>query len=215
MPFARGLLFDMDGTLVDSRPCIEKLWQDWAAERGVDYQQIVQVMHGRRGIETISIVAPHLDANAEVAALIAKEMRQLDGTVAIAGAAALLQQLAPEQWAVVTSAPRELALAKLAYASLPLPKYLIGADDVREGKPHPAPYQHGATLLGLSASDCIAFEDAGAGIASAHHAGAAVCLVTAAGGYCDQNLHQWTIADYTQLGITQEHAQLRLTFAGA
>ena len=172
-------------------------------------------MHGRRGIETISIVAPHLDANAEVAALIAKEMRQLDGTVAIAGAAALLQQLAPEQWAVVTSAPRELALAKLAYASLPLPKYLIGADDVREGKPHPAPYQHGATLLGLSASDCIAFEDAGAGIASAHHAGAAVCLVTAAGGYCDQNLHQWTIADYTQLGITQEHAQLRLTFAGA
>ncbi|QLG87951.1 HAD-IA family hydrolase [Chitinibacter bivalviorum] len=197
----KGLLFDMDGTLVDSRQCIEQLWRNWALRHKLDFADIQAVMHGRRGIETIQIVAPHLDAQSEVELLLAEEALTLEGTVAIAGAHELLRSLAPDQWAVVTSAPRDLALAKLAFAGLPLPTHIVGADDVSEGKPHPAPFAMGAAKLGLSADQCLAFEDASAGVRSAHAAGAAVCLVTAAGGKDDSGLTKWQINHFDQVQI--------------
>ena len=81
-------MFDMDGTLVDSTPCIEGLWRRWAVRHHSDPEKVMQQVHGRRGIETIALVAPHLDAAAEVAVLLEEEARTLDGTVAIEGAAA-------------------------------------------------------------------------------------------------------------------------------
>lgn len=199
----KGLLFDMDGTLVDSRSCIELLWRNWASRHNLNFAEIQAVMHGRRGIETIQIVAPHLDAQTEVELLLAEEALMLEGTVAIAGAHELLASLDPNQWAVVTSAPRDLALAKLAFAGLPLPTHIVGADDVKDGKPHPAPFQMGAAKLGLTADQCLAFEDASAGVRSAHAAGAAVCLVTAAGGKDDSGLTQWQINHFDQVRVDQ------------
>ncbi|BCL75983.1 glycerol-3-phosphatase [Jeongeupia sp. HS-3] len=171
-----GFLFDMDGTLLDSTPCIEGLWRRWATHTGLDADWVLQHIHGRRGIDTIRLVAPHLDAEATLKMLIAEEQQTLEGTTAIAGARALLEWLAATQqkWGVVTSAPRQLAIAKLAYLDLPQPPVLIGAEDVRHGKPHPAPYVQGIAALGLPASRILAFEDAPAGILSARAAGLAV-----------------------------------------
>lgn len=197
----KGLLFDMDGTLIDSRSCIELLWRNWAQRHNINFAEIQAVMHGRRGIETIQIVAPHLDAQTEVELLLAEEALMLEGTVAIAGAHELLSSLAPDQWAVVTSAPRDLALAKLAFAGLPLPTHIVGADDVKDGKPHPAPFQMGAAKLGLTADQCLAFEDASAGVRSAHAAGAVVCLVTAAGGHDSSGFPQWKIGHFSQVTV--------------
>ncbi|WP_348944574.1 HAD-IA family hydrolase [Chitinibacter sp. FCG-7] len=208
----KGLLFDMDGTLVDSRSCIELLWRNWALRHKLDFADIQAVMHGRRGIETIQIVAPHLDAQSEVELLLAEEALMLEGIVAIAGAHELLSSLAPHQWAVVTSAPRDLALAKLAFAGLPLPQHIVGADDVKDGKPHPAPFQMGAAKLGLSADQCLAFEDASAGIRSAHAAGAAVCLVTSAGGHDDSGLAQWQVEHYAQLNVESSPDSINVSF---
>ena len=205
---AKGLLFDMDGTLIDSTQCIELIWRRWADRHGIDFAAILQVMHGRKGSETVAIVAPHLNAEAETAALIAEELHSLDGTVALPGALELLSQLSTEQWAVVTSAPRELALAKLKFAGLPLPQHLIGAEDVAQGKPHPAPFLQGAALLQLAADDCIAFEDASNGIRSAHAAGATVIAI-----HSDQTgLAQRCIANFQQLRLSQSEQSLTLSF---
>ncbi len=208
---AKGFLFDMDGTLIDSRPCIELIWRRWAERNAIEFAEVMQVMHGRRGQETIAIVAPHLNAALETEHLIAEELISLEGTTILPGALAFLNQLHPEQWALVTSAPRELALAKLTFDGLPLPKYLIGAEDVAQGKPHPSPYIQGAALLGLNANECIAFEDAPNGIRSAHAAGAQVIAITCTAGSDETTLAHQQVADFTQLVLHQQASSFTLS----
>ena len=133
-------------------------------------------VHGLRSIETIAAMAPHLDAAAEDAALQVEEINSLQGITRIAGAAELLTALEArgQRWCVVTSAPRRLALAKIAHVGLPEPKWLVCAEDVANGKPHPAPYLAAATLMECAPDQLVAIEDAPAGIASAREAGMTV-----------------------------------------
>ncbi|MBE9609805.1 HAD-IA family hydrolase [Chitinilyticum piscinae] len=198
----RALLFDMDGTLVDSTPCIEGLWTHWALRHQLDPAAVLREVHGRRGVETIRIVAPHLDAEQEVRQLLAEEARTLDGTMAMPGAADFLAQLAGLNWAVVTSAPADLARAKLQYAGLPLPARLIGADEVSAGKPDPAPYLAGAASCGVAASECLAFEDAASGIASACAAGMPVIVMQH--HHTPAGLPHPCIASFAQLALTHQ-----------
>ena len=171
-----AVLFDMDGTLLDSTACIEGIWRRWAARRGIDADYVMRHIHGLRSVETIAKVAPHLDIVAEVAELAEEEIRTLHGITRIAGAAELLAALDTrgQRWGVVTSAPRNLALAKIANVDLPTPKLLICAEDVADGKPHPAPYLAAATRLGCEPERLVAIEDAPAGVASARSAGMTV-----------------------------------------
>jgi sugar-phosphatase len=87
------------------------------------------------------------------------------------GALGLLGILPSDRWAIVTSGPRRLALARLAAAGLPVPRRLITADDVVTGKPDPAPFRLAADRLGRTPARCLAIEDAPAGITSARAAG--------------------------------------------
>ena len=171
-----AVLFDMDGTLLDSTACIEALWRRWSARHGLDADSVMQHVHGRRSIETIAAVAPDLDAATEDAALQVEEIGSLHGITRIAGAAELLSALEArgQRWGVVTSAPRKLALAKIAHVGLPEPKWLVCAEDVANGKPHPAPYLAAAMLMECGPDRLVAIEDAPAGIASARDAGMAV-----------------------------------------
>lgn len=171
-----AVLFDMDGTLLDSTACIEGIWRRWAERRGIDAAYVMRHIHGQRSVETIARVASHLDIAAEVAELAEEEMRTLHGITRIPGAADLLVALDSrgQRWGVVTSAPRNLALAKIAEVDLPEPKLLICAEDVANGKPHPAPYLAAAEQLGCVPAQLVAIEDAPAGIASARSAGMTV-----------------------------------------
>jgi sugar-phosphatase len=173
----------------------------------------MKVMHGRRGQETIAIVAPHLNAELETELLIAEELISLDGTTVIPGALDFLKQLQANQWALVTSAPRDLALAKLAFVGLPLPQHLIGAEDVVQGKPHPAPYLQGAALLNLTPNECIAFEDAPNGIRSAHAAGAQVIAITSTAGTDSTSLSQLEVADFSKIILLQQKSTFTLCIA--
>ena len=88
-----------------------------------------------------------------------------------------MAQIPPECWAVATSGTRELATMRLRHVGLPLPRVMIAADDVVEGKPAPEPYLKAAAALSVSARDCVVIEDAPAGVRSGHAAQARVIAV--------------------------------------
>jgi len=168
---AKAILFDMDGVLMDSTPSVERVWRTWAAKHQLDPEHVAGQAHGRRSIETIRAVAPEMDAEKENAVVERMEIDDKEGVRALPGAAELLAHLPPERLAIVTSATRPLAVARLGYAGIPVPPHMITADDVVHGKPAPEPFLKGAALLGFHPADCLVFEDSPAGIASARSAG--------------------------------------------
>ncbi len=168
---AKAILFDMDGVLVDSAPAVERVWHKWALDHGLDPATVINQAHGRRSVETIRVVAPTMNAEQENVKVEQMEIADKEGVTALAGAAQLLRNLPSDQFAIVTSATRPLAVARLGYAGLPLPKFMVTADDVINGKPSPEPYLKGAALLGITPSDCLVFEDTPAGVAAARSAG--------------------------------------------
>lgn len=161
----------MDGVLMDSTPSVERVWRIWAAKHGLDPESVASLAHGRRSIETIRQVAPELDAAKENVIVEQMEIDDKQGVTALPGAAELLAYLPPDRFAIVTSATRPLAVARLGYAGIPVPRHMITANDVIHGKPSPEPFLKGAHLLGFAPVDCLVFEDSPAGIASARSAG--------------------------------------------
>jgi sugar-phosphatase len=172
-----GVLFDLDGVLVDSTPCVARVWRGWAIEHGFDPAEVIRLAHGRRAIETVEMLAPHLDSAAELRELERRELDDTEGLVRIEGGDRLLASLPPDRWAVVTSGTRRLAEKRLRIAGLPLPEKMVSADEVKLGKPDPAPFLRGAQLLGVGPAQCIAVEDAPSGIVAAHRAGMRVLAV--------------------------------------
>ncbi len=166
-----AILFDLDGVLVDSTRSVDRQWRLWAREQGINEDSVIAVAHGVRTIEVIRGVAPHLDAEVEVRRLEAREAADHDDVSVMPGAVELVRSIPEGRWCVVTSGTRRLAEARLRLAGIPLPKVLVTAEDVTNGKPDPEPYLKGAELLGVPPSECLVIEDAPAGIQSAHAAG--------------------------------------------
>ena len=171
-----AVIFDLDGVLVESAPVVEASWSRWAGERGVEWDALRPVLHGRPGRELVSEFAPDLDAEAEVATITAYEMAEEGALRAIDGARECMA--AAPRWAIATSGGRELALGRLRAVGHPIPDVLVSADDITQGKPHPEPYLKAAAKLGVAPERCLVIEDAPAGIAAGKAAGARVVAVT-------------------------------------
>ncbi|MBL0523543.1 HAD-IA family hydrolase [Aeromonas dhakensis] len=206
---ARSLLLDMDGTLVHSTGEVETVWRLWCRRHRLDPEPVLTMCHGVRSREVIRTLAPQLDLAQEVALLDELEINHTGQAEALAGARTLLASLPVERWALVTSASQRVARHRLRSAGLPLPALLVGAEDVEHGKPDPAPYLLAAERLGLTAADCLVFEDAPAGISSALRAG---CRVVQVGGR--QRLSPGIsalIQDWRQVSVVVEAEGLQLT----
>ena len=173
----RALLFDLDGTLIDSAERIRRLWHWWAERRGVDFEALVNVMYGRPAVETIRLAAPHLVAQDEIEALETEEISDMHDVHLIPGALELLARLDGAPWGIVTSGSMRVAAARIQYVSLPPPAVLITADLIRNGKPAPDAYLLGAQQLGVRPQDCIVVEDAPVGVAAGRAAGMRVVAV--------------------------------------
>jgi len=175
---ASAFLFDMDGTLLESTDAVTRVWGRFADSFGLELDHIMATSHGVRMAETVERHAPvGTDIDAVVADLSAFELADNDGIVAVAGAAELLSALPQASVALVTSASRELAVARMRAAGLPLPAVLVTAEDVEFGKPRPDCYLLAARRLGVDARDSIVFEDADAGVRAGLAAGARVIVV--------------------------------------
>jgi sugar-phosphatase len=173
-----AILFDMDGTLVDSTECVNRVWRQWAARHGFDAEPILELSHGRPTAETIQLIAPHLGTAEEIQGLETAELEDREGIKAVRGAASFVSRLPSDRWAVVTSASQRLARIRLELAGLPVPAVLVSADDVRRGKPDPEPYLLAARLLGWPAESCLVIEDAPLGVDAARAAGMQVLGIT-------------------------------------
>lgn len=172
-----GLLFDIDGTLVDSTPVVERVWRTWAARHRLDAEAILRDSHGRRSVDTIAQFLPADEVAAALAEHEELELHDLDDVIALPATGPLLSRLPADRWAAVTSGSRTLMQARLRQAGLPVPDVLISADDVTVGKPDPQGYLMAAHALGFEPGRCLVIEDAPAGIAAGLAAGAHVLAV--------------------------------------
>ena len=174
-----AFLCDMDGTILTSIKAAERVWGRWARGHGLDVEAFLPTIHGKRTEETIrALELPGVDPAREAAFITRAEIEDVAGIEAIKGCADFLASLPPGRWAIVTSAPRLLAEARIAAAGLPIPEVLVAAEDVERGKPAPDPFLLGARKLGVPPGDCLVFEDTLAGLKSAAAAGMASIVVT-------------------------------------
>lgn len=172
-----GALFDMDGTLVDSIPAVEDAWRLWAQEHGVSMPGAE--MHGKtaRAVVVGSGLTSERHAAAE-ARLVEIEARPGQVLDALPGARSLIESLPAGSWGIVTSASRQVALARYAATGMTEPDFRITGDDVTRSKPAPEPFEKGMRELRARGHEgaVLAFEDTVAGVTSAREAG---CLTVA------------------------------------
>ncbi len=183
----KGFLFDLDGTLVDSLPVVERSWCHWADRHGIDHQDVLNFIHGKQAITSLRYFLagrPEEEIQAEFKYLEQIEATDTEGITALPGARELLEHLSEAQipWAIVTSGSVPVAHARHKAAGLPTPDVFITAERVKRGKPEPDAFLLGAELLGLAPAECVVVEDAAAGVLAGLNAGSHVIAVNVPAG---------------------------------
>lgn len=203
---AKGCLFDLDGTLVDSLHVVERAWCDLGEKLGLSSDYVINNIHGKPASESIRHFMPHAteeELHAMFKWIEKRETDDTDGITALPGAIALLKKLDELSipWAIVTSGTVPIATARHAVAQLAQPQHWVTAENIKQGKPAPDPYLLGAQLLGLKPEDCFVFEDATAGILSGLSAGCQVIAVHVPEGTPRQNEIALVVDSLEQLSI--------------
>jgi len=194
------VLFDMDGTLVDSGASVLRAWQ-WTAERlELPFALFEPYLHGIPADQVLDRVASFVPVEVRssvVAEMLARQASDTDGVVAVPGAAEALASLPADRWTVVTSADRALAVSRIRAAGLPLPRQLVTAELTQVGKPAPDPYLYGAARLEVLPAACLVVEDSPAGVRSGRAAGCEVLgLRTSVADLADVD---WLVSDLTEV----------------
>lgn len=173
-----GILFDLDGTLVDSTEVVERQWWTFLDWYGLPPEAFPKPLHGKRAEDHIRALLPANEVATATARLAELEATDLAGVTAAAGAAELLDAVSGVlPWGIVTSGRLAVAAARLAVAGLRKPTVLVTAENVRAGKPDPEPYLIGLERLGVHGA-VVVVEDAPSGIRSGRDAGCPVVAVT-------------------------------------
>ncbi|RUM21201.1 HAD family hydrolase [Rhizobium vallis] len=207
-----AFLFDMDGTLLNSIAVVERVWSEWARRHGFEPEVFLKTIHGIRASDVIrGLGLPGVDPAHEADLLLAEEMEDVSGIVEIPGAVRFLDAIADGRWAIVTSAPIELARRRMSAAGIPMPKVIVSGGEVKSGKPSPEGYLLGASRLGVDPSRCLVFEDAVAGILAGEAAGADVAVITETHATPFETPH-FSIANY-QAWQPRQTAEGRLMLA--
>lgn len=180
-----ALLFDMDGTLIDSEPLWHEEMRGFAREHGIEWTaEDAHWTTGRPMVEWADrmrergVTMDRTSIIATVAGAVAAAVRE--ETPWLPGSVALLERVAEAgvPAALVTNATRGNAEVLLQAAPTGALRFAITADDVERSKPDPEPYALAVRRLGADASASIAFEDSSSGARSAAASGARLWFLT-------------------------------------
>jgi sugar-phosphatase len=163
-----AVIFDLDGTLIDSTPAVIRSWATWAGEYGL----IEPPRH--HGVPSASVVRAVLSEDQYehgLKRITELELADIHDIVVLPGATDALASLASGKNAIATSCTVPLAKARIAAAQLVAPTVIVTADDVVNGKPHPEPFLRAARLLDADPRRCLVVEDAPKGLQAAQAAG--------------------------------------------
>lgn len=202
----------MDGTLVDSTRVVEDAWRRWAKRHSVPLQTVLAFSHGCPAVATMDHFLPGRDHTEELDEMARYEETQFEGILAVPGARQVVHALRNHPWAIVTSAWRTLAEARVLAAGLPLPKVIVPVDEIRNGKPDPEGFLCAASQLGVPPEECLVFEDTRPGIEAGIKAGMQVVAILTTVP-ADQLAHRPLIRDFRDVTIRAQgerlHVELR------
>ncbi|ATL27431.1 HAD-IA family hydrolase [Streptomyces formicae] len=210
---ARAVLLDMDGTLVNSDAVVERCWRRWSEKHGLDFDEVIEVVHGRQGYASMAVLLPErpmAENHAENREMLAAETSDMEGVVPVPGAPAFMASLVGLPHALVTSADVPLSTGRMAAAGLALPEVRVTAESVGASKPDPEGFLKGAAELGFDPADCVVFEDSEAGILAGRAAGMRVVGVGPRAARFGPTVH---VDDLTGVRVADAGEEgLRLTF---
>lgn len=176
-----AVLFDLDGTLVNSKPAVERAWIQLAQEASIPLEKM-SGLHGIPAEQSLRKILPYR-SESEIIKWVERieylESSDTNGVIAIDGAIELLAKLDEKKilWTIVTSCTTPLALSRVKAAGIPFPENSVTFNDVEKGKPFPDPFLLGAKRLGVNPKDCVVVEDAPAGVIAGKAAGCVVAAV--------------------------------------
>lgn len=203
----------MDGTLVDSTPVVERAWSWWARRHGFSLDEVLRFSHGRPTVATLEHFLPGRDHTAELDEMSRFEEGELDGIAVVPGADSVVRAVISGPWAIVTSAWRSLAVARVAGAGLPVPDVIVPVDEIERGKPDPEGYLKAAAALGVAPPDCLVFEDTRPGIEAGLNAGMQVVgLLTTM--LAEDLRHRPLIRDFRGVSVKQSSSGFEFLLPG-
>lgn len=167
-----AIIFDMDGTLINSLAAVERSWATWAVHYGISAEQLAN-WHGVPSAAIIAHLIPESHRDEAKRFIDELEVVDTDGIVALPGAVGALEALDDSRRAIATSCHRDLMDARIVASGIPRPAVTVTVDDVERGKPNPDPFLLAAQRLGLDPTRCLVVEDATAGLVGARAAGCA------------------------------------------
>lgn len=172
-----GVLFDLDGTLIDSMPGSMRAWHSWAQEYAIGPAALT-ALGGRPAREIVYSLLPADAVEAGLARIHELEVAAAAaGIDVLPGAVEAFTALPANRVAIVTSCTGPLLAARLEGSGLRRPREIVCVDDLTNGKPAPDPFLLGAYRIGVDPHRCLVVEDAPAGLAAARAAGCATLAV--------------------------------------
>lgn len=173
----KAVVFDNDGTLVDSMAGIVRSWAQLAEEYGGS-GEVEGNFHGRSSADIIRELLGVEEAERAMARIDELEVQYAGDTTAHAGVPELLAALPDDRFAVASSGTHAVIDARLSAAHIDRPAVVVSADDVDHAKPAPDIFLAACAGLGYPPSECLVVEDAASGVQAGKAAGCPVLAVT-------------------------------------